>query len=167
MLHRGRSWPRLISVVNLGSRGKHNRSRRGHVFNRVIYVNFEIKVLCLSEYRFYRKFFKYFRCRYYCKWFLHYYGLLSSWMWLAINMQSEILRYVNWHTRQCSESVNVFNRRLVSIFVWLVVISSVNSSLLSSIYLIKVFFRCCFRITRCFMLRSQDELNSWDALWEM
>jgi len=42
--------------VNLGSRGKHNRSRRDHVFNRVIYVNFEMKVLCFSEYRFYRKF---------------------------------------------------------------------------------------------------------------
>jgi len=30
------------------------------------------------------------------------------------------------HTRQCSKSVNVFIRHLVSIFVWLVVILSVN-----------------------------------------
>jgi len=26
---------------------------------------------------------------------------------------------------------------------------------------VEIFFRCYFRITRRFMLRSQDELNSW------
>jgi len=48
-------------------------------------------------------------------------------------------------------------------FIWLVVISSLSSSLFSSIYfssVIEVLFRCYFRITRRSMLRSQDELNT-------
>ena len=59
--------------------------------------------------------------------------------------------------------VNVFSRYFVFSFVWLVVISTLSSSLFSSIYfssVIEFFFRCYFRITRRFMLRSQHELNT-------
>jgi len=54
--------------------------------------------------------------------------------------------------------INVFSGYFVFSFVWLIVISSLSSSLFSSIYfssVIEFFFRCYFRITRRFMLRSQ------------
>jgi len=80
------------------------------------------------------------------------------WVWLTVNVQGTILQYNKQMHMAMFKRVNVFGRCLVFSFVRLVVNPSENFQI-AFFTIIKVFFRCCFGITRRSMLRSQDELN--------
>jgi len=98
---------------------------------------------------------------YYCKWFLYYWGLLSSCVWLTIHMEcmhNRVYNSSNKYTIQCRYKTSVAGCHIVPT-------SLSRNSIHSVMRLLTLTFECFFSLCCSMILSTIYQVVFWTCVW--